>query len=372
MTLLAFLLAIFILVGFHEFGHFITAKWCGIAVERFSIGFGPVLWRRKAKKPYDTEFVLSAVPLGGYVKMLDNRNGDVFTAEQERRAFNHQPLWKRSSVVAAGPLANFFLAWVLLTALYLSSPTQVRPILNQPTANSIGEKLGIMQGDEVRGFAVLDPSVGEQLIETDEISSWNRLRWKLLKTVFDRNGFVLELDHESKGLYRVEFSKEQIDKIDFQGDLFGQLGLGLSKTDPDALFQLEVDFPTAILLAGERVYDISYVSVLGIKSLVTGDASLNQVMGPIGIAGMAGKSAQSGVIAYLGFLALISISLGIMNLLPLPMLDGGQLVFDAWEFVTGKPASENFRALATKFGLLGIVAITVIAIFNDFSRFFQG
>ena len=371
MSLLAFLIAIFILVGFHEFGHFITAKWCGIAVERFSIGFGPVLWRKKPKNIYDTEFVLSAIPLGGYVKMLDNRNGEILTDDQKLRAFNHQVLWKRSLVVIAGPLANFILAWLLLTALFLSSPIQLRPILSEPSANSIAAELGIAEGDEVRGFVALD-STTEQIIQTDSIKSWNRLRWKLLRTVFEKKGFVLELDHEGKGLYRVQFSAEQIQKINFQGDLFGQLGLIPSKTDMDLLFKLEVDVPTAILLSSERVYDISYVSLMSIKALISGDASIRQITGPIGIAGMAGKSAQSGVIAYFGFLSLISISLGLMNLLPLPMLDGGQLLFDAWEFVTGSPVSEQFRAFAIKLGLFGIISVTCIAFYNDFLKFFNG
>jgi regulator of sigma E protease len=372
MSLLAFLIAIFILVGFHEFGHFITAKWCGIAVERFSIGFGPVLWRKKPTRPYDTEFVLSLIPLGGYVKMLDNRNGDVLTEEQKLHAFNHQALWKRSLVVVAGPLANFLLAWVLLTILFLSSPIQVRPILSEPGTNSIAAELGIVEGDEVRGFAELDSTVTEQIIQTDSIQSWNRLRWKLLKTVFTKKGFVLELDHEGKGLYRVQFTKEQIQNINFQGDLFGQLGLIPSRTDADLLFNLDVDVGTALYLASERVFDISYVSLMSIKSLITGDASFSQITGPVGIASMAGKSAQSGLVAYFGFLSLISISLGLMNLLPLPMLDGGQLLFDAWELVTGSPISEGFRAMAVKFGLMGIILVTCIAFYNDFLKFFSG
>ncbi|SMC46123.1 M50 family metallopeptidase [Polynucleobacter kasalickyi] len=372
MSLLAFLIAIFILVGFHEFGHFITAKWCGITVERFSIGFGPVLWRKKPVRANDTEFVLSLIPLGGYVKMLDNRNGDFLSEEQKLRAFNHQVLWKRSLVVLAGPLANFLLAWVLLAVLFLSSPIQVRPILSAPGINSMAAELGIVEGDEVRGFLELDSTMTEQIIQTESIQSWNRLRWKLLKTVFTKNGFVLELDHEGKGLYRVQFTSSQIQNINFQGDLFGQLGLIPSKTDVDLLFNLDVDIPTAFYLATERVFDISYVSLMSIKSLITGDASIKQITGPIGIAGMAGKSAQSGIVAYFGFLSLISISLGLMNLLPLPMLDGGQLVFDAWELVTGSPISEAFRALAVKVGLMGIILVTCIAFYNDFLKIFSG
>ena len=135
MTILAFLLAILILVGFHEFGHYITAKFCGIIVERFSIGFGPVLWKKTPKNPFDTEFVLSAIPLGGYVKLLDSKERSDLSAEQSGKAFDQQVLWKRSLVVAAGPFANFLLAWVLLSALFLSNPMQVKPILDEPNSN---------------------------------------------------------------------------------------------------------------------------------------------------------------------------------------------------------------------------------------------
>lgn len=372
MTLIAFLFAILLLVGFHEYGHYLAAKFCGIAVERFSIGFGPVIFKSEPKKAFDTEFVLSAIPLGGYIKMLDSRGGDVLSTEQKKKAFDHQVLWKRSLVVLAGPLANFLLAWALLTCLYLTNPPQVRSILDKPDANSIAGILGIVEGDEVRGFATLESGASEQILHFDSIPSWNRFRWKVLKSVFQKKGFVLEIDHESKGLYRVQFSKEEISKVNLQGDLFKQLGLNLTKTDPDALFKLDADLPTAFSLAAERVYDISVVSLLSIKSLIAGDASIGQIMGPIGISTMAGKSAQSGVVAYIGFLALISISLGLMNLLPLPMLDGGQLVFDIWEFLTGKAVSEDFRSFTTKLGLLGIVLISCIAFFNDFSRLFNG
>lgn len=372
MTILAFLLAILILVGFHEFGHYITAKFCGIIVERFSIGFGPVLWKKTPKNPFDTEFVLSAIPLGGYVKLLDSKERSDLSAEQSGKAFDQQVLWKRSLVVAAGPFANFLLAWVLLSALFLSNPMQVKPILDEPNANTIAAMEGVEAGDEVRGFALLDANVEEQAVNFEDIPSWNRLRWKLLRAIFSGEGFALEVDHESKGVYRIDFPKEKIQSLNMEQDLFEQLGLKMRRSTPMATFRLETSFFQALTLASDRVYDITVVSIMSIRALVLGEVSFSQISGPIGIANMAGQSAQSGLIPYLGFLALISISLGLMNLLPLPMLDGGQLVFDFWEFIYGKGVSADFKAIAVKFGLGGILILTGIAVFNDLARLFHG
>ena len=374
MTIISFLIAIVLLVGFHEFGHYIVAKWCGIAVERFSIGFGPVLLRKKSKKSLSTEFVLSAIPLGGYVKMIDTRTHANLNAVQIQHAFDQQPLWKRSSVVAAGPIANFILAIVLLFFLYLSSPLQVKAILDQPPSNSIAAVSGLVEGDEVRGFAFLpnDSDGVDMNIEFMQIDSWNRLRWKLLIATMKEEGFVLQVAHEDSGDSRVVFDHTEIKSIGLKSDMFAQLGLTLSKQKPLPTFHLEIGLVESLTRSLERVHDITYVSLLSIKSLITGKASLNQISGPIGIASMAGQSASSGLSAYIGFLVLISISLGIMNLLPLPMLDGGQLVFDFIELLRGKAVSLEIREFFTKLGVMGILALTVIAVFNDLSRIFHG
>ncbi len=374
MTLISFLVAILILVGFHEFGHFIVAKWCGIAVERFSIGFGPVLLRKKSNKPFATEFVLSAIPLGGYVKMIDTRTHTDITPEQTLRAFDQQKLYKRSLVVAAGPFANFLLAWVFLVALYLSGPLQVKAVLDEPASQSIAASSGLVKGDEVRGFAILPPdSDGVDMnLEFTPIDSWNRLRWKLLKSILSHEGFVLQVAHSDSGDSRVVFDHQELQSLSMKNDVFSQLGLSLSKEITNSTFQLDVGTFESMQRAFERVYDISYVSVMSIHSLLTGQASLKQISGPIGIASMAGQSAQSGIVAYVGFLVLISISLGIMNLIPLPMLDGGQLVFDAIELIRGKAVSMQVRDISSKVGIFGILILTGIAVFNDLSRLFHG
>jgi len=374
MTLISFLMAIVILVGFHEFGHYIVAKLCGIAVERFSIGFGPVLLRKKSSKPLGTEFVLSAIPLGGYVKMIDTRTHSNLNAEQIAHAFDQQVLWKRSSVVAAGPFANFLLAFIFLFILYLSGPLQVKAVLDEPPANSIAAKVGLVDGDEVRGFTFLpNDSDGVDLsVEFTPIDSWNRLRWKLLRAMIGEQGFVLQVAHEGSGDTRVAFTHDEIQSLQLKNDMFSQLGLILSKDNPLPTFRLELGFAESISRSFERVQDITVVSALSMWSLVTGKASLNQISGPIGIASMAGQSANSGFTAYIGFLVLISISLGLMNLLPLPMLDGGQLVFDFFELLRGKAVSTDVREFTSKLGVLGILILTGIAVFNDLSRLFHG
>jgi len=374
LTIISFLIAIVLLVGFHEFGHYIVAKWCGIAVERFSIGFGPVLFRKKSSALLSTEFVISAVPLGGYVKMIDTRTHTNLSNVEINHAFDKQALWKRSLVVVAGPVANFILALVLLFCLYLSSPLQVKAILDQPPNNSIAAASGLVEGDEVRGFAFLpkDSDGVDMSIEFMQIDSWNRLRWKLLIATMKEEGFVLQVAHADSGDSRVVFDHSEIKSIGLKSDMFSQLGLGLSRERPLPTFHLEIGVVESFTRSLERVHDITHVSLLSIWSLITGKASINQISGPIGIAGMAGQSASSGLTAYIGFLVLISISLGIMNLLPLPMLDGGQLIFDFVELLRGKAVSLEIREIFTKLGLLGILALTGIAVFNDLTRLFHG
>jgi regulator of sigma E protease len=178
--------------------------------------------------------------------------------------------------------------------------------------------------------------------------------------------------HEGSGDTRVAFTHEEIQSLHLKNDMFSQLGLILSKDNPLPTFRLELGIAESISRSFERVQDITAVSALSIWSLITGKASLNQISGPIGIAGMAGQSANSGFTAYIGFLVLISISLGLMNLLPLPMLDGGQLVFDFFELLRGKAVSTEVREFTSKLGVLGILILTGIAVFNDLSRLFHG
>jgi regulator of sigma E protease len=372
MTILSFLLAIFILVGFHEFGHFIVARWCGVRVLKFSIGFGKPIWKSKPKTIDDTEWVIGPIPLGGFVKMLDGRDPEQKIPQSElSKAFDQQKLWKRSLIVAAGPLANFLLAWIFLSLLYLSGVQQVRPIID-PGAHSLASSLGIQSGDEVLAWSSLSgkAQTSSQEIDFEEMQSWNRLRWKLLKSVMLEEGFALELKAAQGGRYRVVFTEEKIGKLSLGSEMFKDLGVKPLIQDPMKTFEFEGSFGQSLYMGAERVWDISVISVASIGHLLTGKASLQQLSGPIAIADLAGKSAQVGLTAYIGFLALISISLGVLNLLPFPLLDGGQLMYDLWELMTGKRVSLEIQGILQRIGMAGLFVLTLFTFFNDLTRLF--
>lgn len=365
MTLLAFLLAIVILVGFHELGHFSVAKLCGVDVLRFSIGFGRPVWKSVPKSPSDTEWVIGSIPLGGYVKLLDHRDLDQkidpFRAE---RAFDRQVLWKRSAIVAAGPIANFLLAFLLFAIIYFSGVKQLNPILDEPISSSIAIVQGVHEGDQVVGIFNADEPQ-----DVEPIVSWNRLRWKLLKKVIKGEDFGLEILSKSGGTYRAMFSLGQYSEFG-SNELFDKLGLRPFLKEPIKVFELNASIGTAIYLAADRVWDITAISIYSVRDLVLNRASIKQLSGPISIAEMAGKSAGGGFQSFLAFLALISISLGILNLLPFPMLDGGQLLYDFIELITGRRISVGAQMVLQKIGFIGIISLTFIAFFNDLVRLF--
>lgn len=372
MTILSFILAIFILVGFHEFGHFIVARWCGVRVLKFSIGFGHPLWKSKPQSHKDTQWVIGSIPLGGFVKMLDGRDPEQKIQDVDlHEAFDRQKLWKRSAIVAAGPIANFLLAWVLLTFLYFSGIPQIRATIDPGTA-SIASGLGIQTGDEVVAWTPItqDQKTSSQELSFEEMQSWNRLRWKILKSVMLEEGFGLELKSQQGGRYRVVFTQEKIASLNLGPDMFQNLGLKPLIQDPVKTFELQASLTESLYLGAERVWDISVISVVSIGHLLTGKASLQQLSGPIAIADLAGKSAQVGLAAYIGFLALISISLGVLNLLPFPLLDGGQLMYDLWEFGTGKRISLEIQGILQRIGMAGLFALTMFTLFNDVARLF--
>jgi regulator of sigma E protease len=372
MTILSFILAIFILVGFHEFGHFIVARWCGVRVLKFSIGFGHPVWKSKPQSHKDTQWVIGSIPLGGFVKMLDGRDPEQKIPDVDlHEAFDQQKLWKRSAIVAAGPIANFLLAWVLLTFLYFSGIPQMRATIEPGTA-SIASGLGIQTGDEVVAWTPIsqDQKMSSQELSFEEMQSWNRLRWKILKSVMLEEGFGLELKSQQGGHYRVVFTQEKIASLNLGPDMFQNLGLKPLIQDQVKTFELQASLTESLYLGAERVWDISVISVVSIGHLLTGKASLQQLSGPIAIADLAGKSAQVGLTAYIGFLALISISLGVLNLLPFPLLDGGQLMYDLWEFGTGKRISLEIQGILQRIGMAGLFALTLFTLFNDVARLF--
>ena len=368
-TLGAFLLTLGILVGFHEFGHFLAARACGVQVLRFAIGFGkPLLTYRAANQ---TEWVLASIPLGGYVKLLDGRDqNQVIQPDDQKNAFDYKPLWQRSLIVAAGPFANFFLAVVLFSVIYVSGVPQLPAVLQSPPENSLAHQLGISQDDRVLGWQEFSSDGVPISEEFKAVRSWNTLRWNLMDALTAGDGFALNLE-DSQGSRLIKlFKAEDLPKMRSDGDSMKELGL-LPKAIPlNQWPELKLNLLDASAYATQRVWLITKVSARLMLGLFTGQASLKQLGGPLSIADMAGKSAQIGWQPFLAFLALISISIGMLNLLPFPMLDGGQLLYDAWELVARKRISVSVQEQLQKAGFFLLISLSLLALFNDLQRYF--
>ena len=366
-TLIYFLVTIGILVSFHEFGHYSAARMCGVKVLRFAVGFGKPLLTLKSKS--GTEWVIAAIPLGGYVRLLDGRDSEQqITPEEQAVAFDTQPLWRRSLIVAAGPLANFLLAIVLLAFIYINGVPQLPAQIQAPAEQTMAAQLNMEKGDEILAWK----SAGDH--QFIPIVSWNDLRWRLLDAITAERGFSLELEAESGKRHVVEFRGDALPRLSPNTDPFARLGIlpipGKDAEGESTWFELQLGPLDSLIYASERVWLITKVSTRMMIGLITGETSLKQLSGPISIADMAGKSAQFGWQSFVSFLALLSISIGLLNLIPLPMLDGGQLLYDAWELVSGKRLSIQLQAVFQRFGFILIIALTIFAVFNDLQRLF--
>ena len=446
-TPLAFLLGLGLLIGVHEYGHFRVALWCGVRVLRFSIGMGPVVWRWQSAKT-GIEYALSAIPLGGYVRMLDSREAPVL--EQDRaRAFDAQPVSKRALIVLAGPLANFVLALSLYTGLYWWGVPQVAPVLASPVEQSVLEKGGLESGDRV-----LYIRSGEQ---TDAIQSLEDFTWHLTQLAavsgehlvqlgvrrgskelelpialqsdasapandairawgfagpwseaviagvspdgaaqaagLQANDQVLSVDGRSVSdsqqlrrwiagsakagppevqLWEVRrhdtvLTLEVRPRLEGTPDQpVGRVGAYIGK-QPEPIVP-ELSFGAALGTATQKVWDVSALSLSLLGKMVTGDASLSNLSGPLTIADYAGRSAHAGWMPYALFLGLISVSLGVLNLLPLPMLDGGHLMVYIYEGLMGRPLADRWQELLQRIGMVVLAAGMSIALYNDLAR----
>lgn len=449
-TIVAFIVALGILIVVHELGHYLVARWCGVKVLRFSVGFGkPLVTRRSG--PDDTEWAIAAFPLGGYVKMLDEREAPVEPHELHR-AFNRQPVAKRFAIVLAGPMANFVLAVVLYWGLFSHGTEELRPVLGAPVAQSLAERAGFQDGETVVAVA------------GTKIETWQDLRWYILQHALDRQPVSIETLNERNELGERRLDLSGISTDDLEGDLLQQLGLRLyrppmppviGKVSADSVAERGglqagdrfvaidgrpvdhwMDVVAAIRGAAEREIEIEYeragrtystrltpaeavergrrigrigiapqdtefdrsllmttvrygplealaksvrmtwdtstfsLSVLG--RMVTGDVSWKNLSGPVTIADYAGQSARLGLTHYIKFLALISISLGVLNLLPIPILDGGHLMYYIVEIIKGGPVSEKAMEIGQQIGLALLVMLMAFAFYNDLNRLFSG
>jgi regulator of sigma E protease len=370
-TLTAFLLTLGVLVSFHEFGHFLAARCCGVRVLRFAVGFGKPLFTYRTKN--QTEWVLAAIPLGGYVKLLDGRDREqVITPQERASAFDSKKLWQRSLIVAAGPFANFLLAVILFAIIYISGVPQLPAVLEAPPETSLAAKLGLMQGDRVVGWQDLsDDELVSRSDDFETVRSWNALRWNLLDALTAQSGFALELQGPSGGRFIKVFPAQDLPKTSPNSDPMLALGIRPTVSPATNWQELQLGPLDAVLYASHRVWLITKVSVRLMAGFFTGNTSLKQLGGPLSIADMAGKSVQVGWQAFFAFLALISISIGLLNLLPFPMLDGGQLLYDAWELVAGKRISVSMQEQFQKLGFLLLISLSLLALFNDLQRYFS-
>jgi regulator of sigma E protease len=352
-TIVAFLVALGILVFVHELGHFAVAKRLGVKVLRFSIGFGPIVasrWRG------ETEYAVSAMPLGGYVKMLGEEDEDEALSEPER-AFSTQPLPRRSAIVFAGPAMNFVFAFLVYAVLFLTVGAEVpsnEPRVGGVSAGSPAEQAGLRTGDRVIA------------VDGSPTTTWEALA----QTVRDSKGKPLALTVEREG---GQLSLTVTPKLRDARSVFGEDKGQVYLIGIEASHDWESVGPfRAVTMAGQQTATATYLVVQGLVMMVQGRVPLKELGGPIAIARAAGQQARAGGRYFLSMLAFLSINLGVLNLLPIPALDGGHLALFGVEGALGRPLRQRHRELAQQVGLLLLLSLMVFVFYNDIHRLVQG
>jgi regulator of sigma E protease len=351
-TLVAFLVALGVLVVVHELGHFFVAKRIGVKVERFSVGFGPIVWRRQRG---ETEYALSAIPLGGYVKML-GEDEEVADDEDSTRAFGNQSLGARSAIVAAGPITNLafaFVVYVLLGLVFGMSVPSEEAILGSIAPDTAAAAAGFEAGDRVLS------------VDGNPIATWEML----VKTVQGSGGRGLRFEIERGGVRReVAVTPRLEESAQGEGGAAEVYRIGARPyVAHQALGPIEA------VVAGAKITTVMTGKVaMGFLSMLSGHIPLRELGGPIAIAQVAGQQARAGGEAFASMLAFLSINLGVLNLLPIPILDGGHLALFGAEAVLRRPVRRRAREMAQSLGLLVLLALMIVVFFNDVSRLIQG
>jgi len=438
-TLVAFVVTLGVLIVIHEFGHYWVARRCGVRVLRFSIGFGRPLW----KKVYGedrTEWVVAAIPLGGYVRMLDERDPDTDPRllSDLSRAFNRQPVARRIAIVLAGPLANLLLAVGVYWLLNVTGTLEPRAVLGAPEEATIAARAGVRDGDEVTR------------VDGQAVRAFGELRWKLLERAVDRSEVELTVRGEGGAERTLLLDLSQLGPGEIDQTVFSRVGIALAEPAPvvrqlspdgvaaavglqpgdrfvsidgvstarsrdvsqavraapgrtlqvvierggqrsslqlqpaavqvegETIGRIGVDFRDlvevrygpveSVGLAALRTWDTAVFSLRMLGKMITGEASWKNLSGPVTIADYAGQTARMGMVAYLSFLALVSISLGVLNLLPIPMLDGGHLLYYLVEILKGSPPADWVVEWGQRAGIGVLVLLTALALYNDLTR----
>jgi len=445
-NLISFIVALGILVTVHEFGHFWVARRCGVRVEKFSIGFGKPIWSKIGKD--GTEYIISMIPLGGYVKMVDSRVEEV-PEHEKHLAFDQKPLWKRASIVAAGPIFNFLFAILAYWLVFLIGVPAIKPVIGEVTSHSIVAKAGIEPGMELKSISgIKTPDwesvnmglishIGDDLM-TVTLASVNELGSEVTKTL-DLREWEFDPENQSAmqslgftpytpkvyrvinqvsqgsaaekagvhpgdeivmiGEQRVTEWKQVVEVIRSHPDIpielivlrqgheqtlmlkpdsrelankevvgFAGIAPKVAEWPESYRFDLQFGVFESIGKAVDKTSQVISLTISMLKKLIVGDVGLNNLSGPISIAKGAGATADYGLVYFLGFLALISVNLGIINLVPLPMLDGGHLLFFAIEAVTQRPVPDKVQEMGFRIGGAIIFSLMALALFNDFTR----
>jgi len=449
-SVLALIVTLGLLIAFHEFGHFWTARKLGVKVLRYSVGFGKPLFLRR-RGPDQTEYVLAMIPLGGYVKMLDEREGEV-APEEVHRAFNRQSVWRRFAIVAAGPLFNFIFAILAFWLMYVIGVPGIKPVIGEVLPESPAAVAGFQPGDRIAAInghqtptwsvariTLLDETLDADSVSVDVLAEDGRSRSLTLsvagippkqkqKNLFSNIGLtpvrpelpavlgklqaggaaeqaglrsgdhvltangeplddwmaLVEVVRGSPGK-PVQLEVERDGAVlnlavtpaatEQEGETIGRIGAAVAPAGPpppELVAKVQYSVFEAVGEAAAKTWQLSALTLRMIGKMFTGEVSLDNLSGPITIASYAGYTASVGIGAFLYFLAVVSISLGVLNLLPVPLLDGGHLMYYIIEIVKGSPLSDSVQAQMQRVGVAFLILLMTLALYNDFARLFGG